>query len=44
MLQKFCQLWRKTVLIPQERAVRYEVDPGNEMQIDFGFEDVEIRG
>lgn len=43
-LQKFCQPWRKTVLTPQERAVRYEVEPGNEMQIDFGFEDIEIKG
>jgi hypothetical protein len=25
-LQKFCQPWRKTVLTPQERAVRYEVN------------------
>ena len=25
-LQKFCQPWRKTVLTPQERVVRYEVN------------------
>ena len=52
-LQKFCQPWRKTVLTPQERAVRYEVEPGNEMsseltqkatkvKANFGFEDIEI--
>ena len=43
-LQKYCQPWRKTVLKPQERAVRYEVESGNEMQIDFGCEDIEIKG
>ena len=32
------------MLTPQEHVVRYEVEPGNEMQIDFDFEGIEIKG
>ena len=32
------------MLTPQEHMVRYEVEPGNEMQIDFDFEGIEIKG
>ena len=40
---KILSAWRKTVLKPQERAGLFEVGPGHEMQIDFGFEDIEIK-
>lgn len=42
LLQKFCQPRRNTVLKPQECVVRYEVEPGDEMQINFA--DIEIKG
>lgn len=41
-LQKYCQQWRKKELLAKEITDRYEVPPGDEMQIDFGFDDVLI--
>ena len=44
MLQKYCRQWRIKEIQPTEITERYEVPPGDEMQIDFGFDDVVIGG
>lgn len=44
MLQKYCRQWRIKEIQSTEIAERYEVPPGDEMQIDFGFDDVVIGG
>lgn len=43
-LQKYCQPWRTQELHVKEMTQRYEVPPGDEMQIDFGFDEVLIAG
>lgn len=43
-LQKYCRPWRVQELAGTEMTERYEVPPGNEMQIDFGFDDILIAG
>ena len=43
-LQKYCQPWRTKELHVKEMTQRYEVPPGDEMQIDFGFAEVIIAG
>lgn len=43
-LQKYCQPWRTQELHIIEMNQRYEVPPGDEMQIDFGFNEVLIAG
>ena len=43
-LQKYCQRWRVQKVVENEMTERYEVPPGDEMQIDFGFDDVMIGG
>lgn len=43
-LQKYCRKWRSKELKGKDMTERYEVPPGDEMQIDFGFDDVLISG
>lgn len=43
-LQKYCQSWRTKELHAKEMTERYEVPPRDEMQIDFGFDEVLIAG
>lgn len=44
MLQKYCRQWRIKDLAHPEMTERYEVPPGDEMQIDFGFDDIFLNG
>lgn len=41
-LQKYCRKWRSKELKWNDMTERYEVPPGDEMQIDFGFDEVLI--
>lgn len=43
-LQIYCKQWRRQEISPTEMTARYEVPPGNEMQIDFGFDEIMIGG
>ena len=44
MLQKYCRQWRTKDLPQTEMTQRYEVPPGDEMQIDFGFDHILLNG
>lgn len=43
-LQKYCRKWRSKEPKGNDMTERYEVPPGDEMQIDFGFDEVLISG
>ena len=43
-LQKYCLQWRNNELKPAEIELRYEVNQGDEMQNDFGFDDIMFGG
>lgn len=44
MLQKYCQSWRTQELHDKEMTQHYGVPPEDEMQTDFGFDEVLITG
>ncbi|WP_304405679.1 DDE-type integrase/transposase/recombinase, partial [Turicimonas muris] len=47
MLERFCKCFRKAIrstVSPEDRTVRFETEPGDQLQIDFGEKVLIIAG